>query len=384
MIIADESTFIKFVFLLTMRATVITFILFFYFFSSNGQKRLLDNPDILPEVKKCLSYTYNFDFQNAKKMLEEIEEYTPSHPAVNFLKSLILYWEYYPIVPGHPREIEFVDLLENCIRQSEDWVKRDSKELEAIFFDLFSRAFYVMYWADNGKPGKVFPHINILYQHTMEGFDLKDVFNEFYFTTGLYNYYIIAYPEKHPVYKPFIIFFKEGNMPEGLKQLQYCAENAVFLRVEAKFFLTLLYLNYEKDFGKASEYAAELYREYPENSFYTGKYLEILMFNRKYFLTPVLLNKLKNKDTPFSQMQYHLYNGYFLEKSKKDIEAAKKEYEKALELSKQFKDFTDGYNSIAWMGLSRYYKKKGEISLSNRYFRYAKDGTGYEFILEDR
>jgi hypothetical protein len=367
-----------------MRKIIITFILIIQVVAAAGQKRLLDNPVILPEVKKCLYYTYNFDFQNAKKMLAEIEDYTSDHPAVSFLKSFILYWEYYPIVPGHPREKEFVSLLEQCIRESEEWVKRDRQELEAIFFDLFSRAFYVMFWADNGKPGKVFPHINLLYQHTMEGFDLKEKFNEFYFTSGLYNYYIIAYPEKHPVYKPVVVFFKEGDMPKGLEQLQYCAENAVFLRVEAKFFLSLLYLNYEKDLTVASEYAADLYREFPENSFYTGKYLEVLLYNRKYFFAPVLLSKLKNWDTPFSQMQYHLYSGYLLEKSEKNLEAAKKEYEKALEISEQFGDFTDGYNAIAWMGLSRYYGKKGDSSLSNRYFRQAKDATSYEFILEDR
>jgi Tfp pilus assembly protein PilF len=154
--------------------------------------------------------------------------------------------------------------------------------------------------------------------------------------------------------------------------------------VEAKFFLSLLYLNYEKDLKVASEYAADLYREFPENTFYTGKYLEILLYNRKYFFAPVLLNKLKNWDTPFSQMQYHLYSGYFLEKSEKSLGEAKKAYEKALEISEQFGDFTDGYNAIAWMGLSRYYRNKGNSSLSNRYFRQARDATSYEFILEDR
>ncbi|MGC9344098.1 MAG: hypothetical protein ACP5E3_15450, partial [Bacteroidales bacterium] len=170
-------------------------------------------------------------------------------PAINFLKSFILYWEYYPLVPGHPKEKEFIQLMEDCIRTSEDWVTRESQEMEAIFFDLFSRAFYIMFWADNGKPGKVFPHLNTLYKHTMQGFDLKESFNEFYFTTGLYNFYIEAYPEKHPSYKPVVLFFKGGNKPEGLKQLEYCAENAVFLRVEARFFLALLYLNYKKDFN---------------------------------------------------------------------------------------------------------------------------------------
>lgn len=367
-----------------MKALFITFLLFIQILLVQGQKRLLENTNILPEVSKCINYTYNYNFPDAREMLKEIEMYSPEHPAVNFLKSFIMYWEYYPLVPDHPKAEEFTSLLEGCIRSSEDWVKNDPLEMEAIFFDLFSRAFYVMFWADNGKPGKVFPHLNTLYTHTMEGFDLKDSFNEFYFTTGLYNYYIEAYPEKHPSYKPVVIFFKEGNMPKGLEQLKYCAENAVFLRVEARFFLALLYLNYEKDFDVASEYAAGLYREFPQNSFYTGKYLEILLFNNKFFFAPVLLNKLQSWNTSFSQMQYHLYHGYFLEKSKNDLNAAKKEYEKALELSEQFGDFTYSYNAIAYMGLCRYFAATGDRSQSNRYYRQAKNATSYEYILLDR
>jgi len=60
---------------------------------------------------------------------------------------------------------------------------------------LFGRAFKAMFWADNGKSGKVVPDLRTMYKRTKEGFELKDRFVEFYFSTGLYNYYIEAYPE---------------------------------------------------------------------------------------------------------------------------------------------------------------------------------------------
>lgn len=366
-----------------IRIFIITF-LAFIFHPGKGQNRLLDNPEILDEIRTCISNTYNFRFDKAKNSLQKVREYTPNHPATGFLEAFIIYWEYYPLIPGHEKEEEFLAIMENCIKSSEKWVITEEGELEAIFFDLFSRAFYVMYWADNGKPGKVFPHLNILYKHTMEGFELKEEFNEFYFTTGLYNYYVEAYPEKHPAYKPVVMLFREGNKPAGLRQMEYCSENSIFLRVEATFFLSLLHLNYEENLDRASEYAAKLYREFPDNTFYVGKYLEILLYNQKYFFAPIILEKLQNWEDPFSRMQYYLYKGYYLEKAKKDYSGARKSYLRALELSEQFKEFTDSYNAIAYMGLGRLHQRKGESSKANRYFRQAKNASSYDYILEDR
>lgn len=364
----------------------IFFILLFIFTFSmaDAQKRLLENETILFEIKKCLSSTYNYTFGDARTALVNIEQYSPGHPAVQFLKAFILYWENYPLIPGHPKEASFLKELEDCIRNSEAWVKNEPEELEAIFFDLFSRAFYVMYWADNGKPGKVFPHINTLYHHTMQGFDRKDDFTEFYFTTGLYNFYVEAYPEKHPAYKPVVAFFKKGDRTAGIDQLKYCADNSVFLRVEARFFLSLLHLNYETDLETASMHAAQLYKEFPNNSFYAGKYLEILLANKKFFFAPLILEKLKSWQEPFSQMQYYLYHAYYLEKVEKDKEKAKKEYNTALEISEKFGEYTRHYNAIAYMGLGRYYNSTGNSSLANRFFRKAKSLTSYDYILDDR
>jgi tetratricopeptide (TPR) repeat protein len=180
------------------------------------------------------------------------------------------------------------------------------------------------------------------------------------------------------------MLFKSGDRKLGIEQLAYCAENAVFLRVEAKFFLSLLYLNYESDLSSASEHAAKLYREFPMNSYYVGKYLEILLYNKKFFIAPVIIEKLKNWKDPFSQMQYYLYHAYYLEKSEKNFEKAKDEYMKALEISEQFGYYTRPYNAVAYMGLSRFYSRKGNASLANRFFRQAKSCTSYAYILADR
>lgn len=363
----------------------IRYTLFLLFISPGltAQKPLLDNPAVLEDARECLADIYNFDFPSARYHLQKVKQYSPQHPAVPFLKALVVYWENFPITPGHEKEELFLKTMEQSIKSSELWADYDEDELEAIFFDMISRAFFVMYWADNGKPGKVFPHLNRMYRHVMEGFELKDIFNEFYFTTGLYNYYVIAYPEKHPAYAPVVALFKNGNKKEGLTQLEYCAENSVFLRVEARFFLSLLYMNYELNYHQATRHAAELYREFPSNSYYLGKYLEFLLYDKKYFLAPVLISKLKDRESSFDQMQYHLYSAFYLEKVKKSYIQAKRSYATALNLAAEYGDFAGTYEAIALMGLGRMEASWGNHKEAGRYFRKAKNKTSYRYILDD-
>ncbi len=361
-------------------------LLFSLFFATPlySQDSLLNNEKILKVIYNGLTAMYGYDFGPAHEALEQVRKEYPDHPVTPFFEALITYWEYYPLLPGQPEADKFTTLMEDCISRAENMLDKDENNIEGVFFDLFGRAFYVMFWSDNGKPGKVFPFLNQMYKETLKGFEFKDVFNEFYFTCGLYNYYIEAYPENHPVYKPIAMFFRKGNRKLGLKQLKYCADNSVFLRVEARLFLSIIYENYEDDFKTAQEYAASLYNEFPGNPYYAGNYLEILLYNHKYFFAPVILDHLSEMENPFAVMQTHLFNGLYLEKGQHDWEKAADEYRQALNLAEKYGPFANHYNAIADMGLGRYFQAKGDRSEALEYFRKARDFTSYDYILKDR
>lgn len=344
----------------------------------------MKDSSILVAVKEVMDAGYSLEIEKAQEGLTAIRNYSPDHPAVSFLEAFLIYWEYFPLYPDHDKADEFIYLMEDCIVKSENWLDKEDEEMEAIFFDLFGRAFFIMFWADNGKSGKVFPHINKLYRHTLEGFELMHLFNEFYFTSGLYNYYIESYADKHPVYKPFVKLFKKGSIEEGLDQLKFCSENSIFLRVEARLFLTLLNLNYENNLDSASIYASQLYREYPNNPYYAGKYLEILLLNEKFFFAPVILKHLKNADGNFAKMQFNLFSAVYLEKKERKLEEAIDLYEEALISSRSFGSFTNQYSAIALMGLGRVNEIYGNNSKAKSYFKEAKKYTSYEYLLEDR
>jgi tetratricopeptide (TPR) repeat protein len=223
-----------------------------------------------------------------------------------------------------------------------------------------------------------------LYHQTLKGMEVQDKFKEFYFTSGLYNYYMEAYPEKHPAYKPIKLLFQAGDRKKGLEQLTHCSENAVYVKNEARFFLSLIYMNYESDLTRASEYAAGLYREFPRNPLYVGKYAEILIYNNKFPIADIIVNNLARLPGDYAKMQFHLYKGILEEKYRKNYESAFAEYILALQISEKYGDAGDPSNALACMGMGRYYKYKNDLSTAVHYFRMAENVSPYDYVINDK
>jgi len=361
-------------------------VIVFIFFSAigKGQISLLEHPDLLEKIEAELNYTYSTDFTKARMILSELSKVIPDHPVLSFMEALNIYWENYPLIPDNPDSKIFLELLEKTVSQGKIMRDKDPESLEGLFFELFARALYAEFWADNGKPAKVIPYLNTMYHQTLKGMDLQDKFKEFYFTSGLYNYYLEAYPEKHPAYKPIKLLFRDGNLKLGLEQLNHCAENAVYVKNEARYFLSLIYMNYEANPSKASEYAAGLYRDFPRNPLYVGKYVEILIYNNKLPIADIIVGNLARLPGDYAKYQYHLYKGIIEEKYRKNYESAFAEYNLALQLSKEYGDVANATNALAWMGLGRYYKHLNNMSAANKYFHLAEDASPYEYVLNDR
>ena len=85
------------------------------------------------------------------------------------------------------------------------------------------------------------------YSFMKKGFDLTEEYREFNFPVGMYNYYREKYPELHPVYKPFMFFFRNGDVSKGLRQLERSVKENVFTKPEAGMFLVHIYLYYENN-----------------------------------------------------------------------------------------------------------------------------------------
>lgn len=348
-----------------------------------SQVSYLNRPDILQKVEDCLRYTYGFSFDEARKIQEELSSLTPGHPAPLFLEALIVYWENFPLVPEDEASDRFIDLMDRVTDMAKELREDTDTYTEGVFFDLFGRAFKAMFWADNGKSSKVIPDLGSMYRYTKEGFELKDEFVEFYFSTGLYNYYIEAYPQAHPAFKPLVSFMHKGDQELGLQQLNYAIHHAVYLKVEAILFMSLIQLNYEKDLNTAAIYAERLIRDYPGNIYYQGHLIIILLHQHRYGKARELLQNMEGQRDRYSEMIRTLAGAFLAEKESEDLNRARSGYLGTIEMADDFGPIADTYQAIAYMGLSRLHSRQGLAREAETYARKASRLTHYAFILEE-
>lgn len=365
-----------------MRVFLILVLTSFSWNTTISQVSYLERPDLLEKAGACLNRTYAFTFQEARHLQSELQADSPDHPAPVFLEALIIYWENFPLVPSMGASDTFISLMDRVIELSADLRKDSLTYTEGVFFDLFGRAFKAMFWADNGKTGKLVPDLGNMYRYTRKGFELKDQFVEFYFSTGLYNYYIEAYPEAHPGYKPLIAFMHKGDRELGLYQLNYAINHAVFLKVEALLFMSLIQLKYENDFNTAAMYAERLVREYPDNIFYRGHLITILLYQHRFTYVRQVLKAIASHKDSYSAIIQNFAMAFMAEHETGEDVLAITAYLETAELAESLGPYGDTYRAMSFMGLSRLFAKQGLRRESESYARKASRLTAYAFILE--
>lgn len=356
------------------------FILFLCSFTLSPVKAadLINDTATLDKVRTGLNQVYNCDFDAAENTLVYLRNSYPSHPVTSFFEGLIYYWKYYPLIPGNQGAVEFEEVMEETWKRSR-LLKENGNETEGVFFELMSRAFIVMYYADNGHSSRAISHLGKIYRDIMAGFDLQEQFNEFLFITGLYNYYREAYPEAHPAYKPAAIFFRKGDKSKGLEMLKMAAEETDFMHVEAALFLSLIYINFEQKIDSAIMYASQLHQDYPDNGYFLSKYAEMLIADQQYeeALDPIL--HLMSIDS-YNKMKGIIFMGIYEEKKLKNAEKSRVYYEEGLRLAEAYDERANYIKAYAFIGLSRYFIDKGDDKQARAYKKKAKNASSFTYF----
>jgi tetratricopeptide (TPR) repeat protein len=356
-----------------------------YFSVAGGQDKLIGNEVILAGIEHGLDCMYNYEFEKADSLFRIIEDEIPNHPVVPFLEGLNIFWQNAPLSPNNSDAVNmFIQKMNKCAVLSDEVMKSRDDYIEGSFFSLVAHAMQMMYYADNDQIMKVIKHIPYSYRRVVKAFDLRDAFKEYKFFTGLYSYYIEAYPETHTAYKPLLIFLHKGSRIEGLKELNWIANNSVFMKAEGLFFLHHIYLSYECNPQMALNYAEQLHELYPDNTFYLVHLIFNLFVVNDYEkaaeLIPILEQQKKSDD--FAQMMELIFNGMIEELVNHNYEVSEKLYKKGIEMAVEFNPRVDTYIALAYAGLSRIYEREGMVKLAKENKKIAFAKTDYPCILE--
>jgi hypothetical protein len=290
----------------------------------------------------------------------------PSHPFPDLYYALVLYWKYFPITTESAHEPEFLSKLNSSILKAEKYF--DEKETdESVFFNLMGRMLIMQDYADNQASSNLISQLKPSYKMLVKGFDLRDSFSDFRFSTGVYNYYREFYPKAHPIYKPVAYFFPKGDAKKGIKQLEYNSKHGTFLHKESLSFLVYISMYFEQDYKKTLKYSKNLTKDNPDNLLYLSYYIQTLLLQKRYHKAEELIPQLRSKHSSnFFIALSNVYSGIIAEKKEKNLLDAKTYYLKSLELLTEYGNFVNTYNSILYFGLSRIYSTS-DIKKSNGY-----------------
>lgn len=343
------------------------------------QGQILKNPSSLLMVQRCVDNIYNLDFEKARVDARELRNSYPEHPANDVIAGMLVYWENYPLLPGSKMQKEFESYMTNCIKACEER-EVDNDYPEILLSNLGARGLLLQYYADNNLSDRVFPIARTTYRLIRQSFDYVSSYDDFYFFTGLYNYYREAYPEYRPVYKVIAIFFPKGDKARGLIELTKAARSSIILKAESATFLSHIYIDYENNYQLAYAYSKYLNDLYPANLQYLAASIRNLLLLKKYDEAEKLIILSESRQHPFFKAQLEIFKGILFEKSKKDILEAKQSYDKGLSEISQFGYFGNEFAAYACFGLSRIHELEGDKTGRKIYKKKALELSTYKKI----
>jgi tetratricopeptide (TPR) repeat protein len=303
-----------------MHRTIQLVLLFFAFFlltslPAFSQDDLLKDKNSVSDMERAMQMIYNFQFEEVKSLILKLERRWPQHPSIDLLKGFKVFWQNQPLTIGTEPFDKFVDHLNNTLEKCEYRFANDEDDIEATFFSMAAYGYLAQLYADNDEQMKAFGMAKNAYGYLMDGFELQDEYPEFYFSSGVYNYYRVKYPEENPFFKPIVWIFRSGDKQEGLSMLKKASEKAVFTKAESLNYLSHIYLHYEGLPNSAITYAQKLYKFYPNNLNFNILYVEnLLALNRNEEALPII-EKIKNGNRDYFQFVGTVLEGIYLYQS---------------------------------------------------------------------
>jgi tetratricopeptide (TPR) repeat protein len=216
-------------------------------------------------VVQGIEQIYDIKFEEAEKTFRGLIADYPKHPAGRFFLAMIDWWKIRLDSDNEEYDDIFYQKLEDVIYFCEELLDEDSENVDALFFMGGSIGFRgrlrIMResWlkaADDGREA-----LPIVEEAALLDPDNLDVQLGF----GIYNYYAAVIPEEYPIVKPLMIFFPSGDKKLGIKQLKLTAEDGLYAKHEARYFLMNIYYQFENNWESAQNYAEMLTRSFPNN-----------------------------------------------------------------------------------------------------------------------
>ena len=263
-----------------------------------------------------LDQVYNGQFTAADATFAQLEKLAPRHPALDLLRGVSLFYQWFPARTDAALKQRCVLQLARAAHRANAWQEAPAKtgrvatevaaegltdRPEAMFIYFTAEAMLAKISHYEHETIATIRHAKNAYPFIQRGKTFQHQYPDFYLSTGLYNYYRDVYPQIHPVYKSVAWVMAPGNKQLGLNQLLTATRQALFVRTEAVLYLTHLLTDYENRPADALPYLAQLTVRYPNHVYWRYKYAEALLSAHKTDFVPALIEQVMAANEPVYQ-----------------------------------------------------------------------------------
>ena len=360
-------------------------LLFLLLFALSGYTtfaQLLNDYESKQLIIKGLDKLYNYEFREADAFFQKVKVKYPKHPVSPLLSAMQIQWQNFPVEKNPKALSQYIILLEKCQTLAEPLLNEPARKSEGTFFLVAAHGYIALVLNDKKEQIKAANEARKAYAYLKDGRKWTEKNPEFLFTSGIYNFYRIQYPETHPIVKPIMLFLEDGSKKLGLVQLEQAVQKSVFSRVEAAHYLTGINLKYESNYPKALVYSAWLHEKYPNNLLYTMRHAESLIMNGKYDDAQPLIQTLKKTNDKIYLLAGNLFEGLIAEKGRKNDKQAMEFYTIVLKIQASDRYTTD-YYAKAYTGLARVAHRAGNTKQAAELYNICLDFAEYNSTIAE-
>ncbi len=229
---------------------------------------VIEDPAVQAIIKDGLDDLYNLRFREAEVSFTEIDRQFPKHPIGPFLLSLTTWWEILLDLSDTSHDKAFFNAMDEVIDRSDQILKRDKENLDAMFFKGAALGFRGRLRSNRGDWFKSAMDGKKAMNYVLAVADQNSDNNDYVFGRGIYDYFADVVPEKYPFVKPVMAFFPEGDRARGMALLERTATHGNLIQAEAAYFLLQINYIFENDYSESVRWVEWLRRKYPDNSFF--------------------------------------------------------------------------------------------------------------------
>ncbi len=342
----------------------------------------MNDPAAQQLILKALDAVYNMEFAQADTQIRQIQARYPQHPVGLILRATELDLQNIPLSENKAATAQFIQAVSQGMELAKRMLAKNEDDPEAVFFMLTCHSYMASLYHNQGESLKAVGESKRAYSYLRDGSNMLDKNPDFYFTTGLYNYYVERYPLDHPIVRPFMFFFADGDIALGLKQMDVATRKALFMRPVANYYLSHLLMKHETNPMRATGYMNYLVDKYPNNPLFAMSHAEALLLSGRYAEARPYVERLKQMPNKLVPLAFNTFSGMLAEQADKNDKEATEFYEIALKKPANGA-YTKEYQAFAYAGLARIAARANNRNRAKLYYKKALAVAEYKSLIRE-